>query len=79
MLDPQQKPTGTTYTTTVALLSVAFVFIPAALAFSRPFGYLSLSVAIVCSALCLTFAWLNWKKSSQLTIDSIEVEEGKTK
>lgn len=79
MFDPHQKSTGTGYTTTAALLAVAFIFIPAVLVVSRPFGYLSLSLAIACSALCVTLAWVNWKKSSQLSIPSITVPDAKAK
>jgi hypothetical protein len=62
-----QQSMGAGYTTTVALLTVAFIFIPAVLVVSRPFGYISLSLAIACSALCVTLAWINWKKSSQFS------------
>ena len=79
MFDPQQKSTGTGYTTTVALLAVAFIFSPAVLMVSRPIGYVSLSLAIACSALCLALAWVNWKKSSQLSMPSIETHEEKAK
>jgi len=67
-----QKSTGTEYTTTVAFLVVAFIFSPAILLFFRPMGYLSVSLAVVCSAICVVMAWVNWKKSSQLSIPSIE-------
>jgi hypothetical protein len=53
-----QKSTGTGFAATVALLTVAFVFIPAVLVVSRPFGYVSLSLAIACSVLCVTLAWV---------------------
>jgi hypothetical protein len=56
----------------VAFLVVAFIFSPAILFFFRPLGYLSVSLAIGCSALCVALAWVNWKKSSQLSIPSIE-------
>ena len=79
MFDSDQKSTGTRYTTTVALLVMAFIFIPAVLVASRPIGYISLSLAIACSALCVVFAWANWKKSSQLTIPSIAIQGGKAK
>jgi hypothetical protein len=74
-----QKSTGTGYTTTVALLTVAFIFIPAVLIVSRPFGYLSLSLAIPCSALCVTLAWVNRKKSSQRSIPSIAIQNAEAK
>jgi hypothetical protein len=79
MFDSQQKSTGTGYTTTVALLAVAFIFIPAGLIFSRPFGFVALSLAIGCSAVCATLAWVYWKKTSQLTIPSIATEGVKAK
>jgi hypothetical protein len=74
MFDSQQKSTGTGYTKTVALLAVAFVFIPGLLLMSRPFGYVSLSLAVACSAICLVMARVNWKKSSQLSMPSIEIQ-----
>jgi hypothetical protein len=72
-----QKATGTEYTTTVAFLVVAFLFSPAILLFFRPLGYLSVSLAVGCSALCVALAWVNWKKASQLTIPSIEDQGAK--
>jgi len=75
MFDSDQKPTGTGYTTTVALLIMAFIFIPAVLVASRPF----LSLASACSALCVILAWVNWKKSSRLTIPSIATQDGGAK
>ncbi len=74
-----QKSTGTGYTTTVALLTVAFIFSPAALVVLRPVGYVSVSLAIACSALCVTLAWVNWRRSSQLTIPSIAIQGAKQK
>ena len=71
MLESYQKSTGTGYTPTVALLAVAFVFSPAVLFISRPFGYGALSLAVACSALCAGWAFFSWKKSSQLTMPSI--------
>ena len=68
-----QKSTGTGYTTTIAFLVVALIFSPAALIASRPFGYMSLSLAIVCSSLCVALAWVTWRKSSQLSIPSIMI------
>ena len=79
MSNPCQKHTGTTYAAPVALLVVAFVFSPAVLAVSRPFGYWPLSLAIVGSALCVALAWFNWTKSSQLSIPSIAAQGAKAK
>lgn len=79
MFDPSRKYTGTGYTMPVAWLAVAFVFVPAVLAASHPFGYASLSLAVVCSALCVMIAWISWKRSSQLSIPSVAVRESKAK
>lgn len=79
MFDSYQKSTETSYTTMVALLTVAFIFSPAVLVFLRPVGYVSLSLAIACSVLCVTLAWINWKKSSQLSAPSIAIQGAKAK
>ena len=79
MFDSDQKSTGTGYTTTVALLIMAFIFCPAVLVVSRPVGYVSLSLAIACSALCATLAWVNWKKSSQVSVPSTVIQGGTAK
>ncbi len=79
MFDPTLKSTGRQYTTTVALLAVAFIFIPAVLVAERPFGYLFLSLALASSALCVTLAWVHWKRSSQLTIPSIAIRDAEAK
>lgn len=73
------KSTGTTYTTTVALLLVAFLFVPAVWAVSRPSGYLSMSVAIGCCLLCTGLAWVSWSRFSRLTIPSIEQPAGESR
>lgn len=74
-VESSQKSTGTGYTTTVALLILAFIFSPAVLIASHPFGYVALSLAIACSAICAALAWVNWKKFSQLSIPSIANQE----
>jgi hypothetical protein len=74
MFDPCRKSTGITYTTTVAWFAVAFVFSPAVLAVSRPWGHWSLSLAIACSALCVTLAWVHGTKSPHLYIPSIAAQ-----
>ena len=73
MFETSEKSTGTGYTTTVALLIIAVVFSPAALMFFRPIGYLSVGLAVACSAICLALAVRSWKKSSHLSIPSIEI------
>jgi len=79
MLVANEKPTGTSYTTTAALLILGFIFIPAILIVSRPLGYVSVSAAFVCSAICAALARLNWAKSSQLSISSIAYQRTATK
>jgi len=74
MLESYQKSTGTGYTMTIALLAVAFIFSPVVLFFSRPIGYVSASLAIACSVLCAGWAWIHWKRSSQLSMPSIQSE-----
>jgi hypothetical protein len=74
-----QKSKGTGYTTTVALLTVAFIFSPAALVLLRPVGYVSVSLAIACSVLCVILAWVNRKKSLQLSTPSIAIQSGAAK
>ncbi len=75
MFDTSQKSTGTGYTTTVAFLIVAVIFIPAALMFFDNFGRVAIALAVVASVACLGLAWRSWKKSSQLTMPSIEPQE----
>jgi hypothetical protein len=79
MLDSNQKPTGTRYTTTVGLLIMAFIFCPAVLIASRPVGYVALLLAIACGGLCVILAWVNWKRSSRLTIPSIAIQDARAK
>ncbi len=78
MFDAQKKSIGSGYTATVALLSMAFVFIPAILIVSRPFGYFVLALAIGCSALCAILAWTLWRKSSRRTIPAIAIQKGRS-
>ena len=77
MLESYQKSTGTGYTTTVALLAVAFIFSPAILFIFWPVGYAASFLAIACSMVCAGWAWFNWKKSSRLSMPSITSETGK--
>ncbi len=79
MLDSQQKSTGTGYTSAGALLVAAFILSPVVLIVSRPFAYASVFLAIGCSAICVAFAWINWKKGSRLSIPSIAIQGGRTK
>ena len=79
MFESHEKSTGTQYTLTVALLSLAFVFSPALLVLSNRFGYLPISLAVACSTLCVALAWLNWTRYSRLTIPSIEASQPNSK
>jgi undecaprenyl pyrophosphate phosphatase UppP len=69
VFDSVQRTTGREYTRTVAWLAIAIIFIPAVFLGVRP-HYISLSVAFVCIAICVTMAWISWKKS-RLTMPSI--------
>ena len=71
MLVANEKPTGTNYTATAALLLLAFVFIPAILIASRPIGDFSFAAGIIGSVICVGLARRNWLRSSQLSISSI--------
>jgi hypothetical protein len=79
MFESQEKPTGTQYTATAALILMALIFSPAVLLMTQPFGYASASLAVACSALCLAFARRTWKNSSHLTIPSIATGQGGAK
>jgi hypothetical protein len=71
VFDTYLKSTGRDYTKTVALLVIAVIFIPALLLVSGSSGYLSFSLAISGAAICVAFAWVSWKRSSQLSVASI--------
>ena len=70
MADSYQKNAGTTYTSTVAWLFMAFAFAPAALAMWRPIGVFSISLSIVCSLCCSAAAVSRLRNTSRLTIPS---------
>jgi hypothetical protein len=79
MLNEHKTYTGTSYTITSALLMLAFVFGPAILYISRPFDFMSISLALLFSSLCVGLAWLNWRAHSELTIPSIVSSRPRTK
>lgn len=54
---------GTGYTAMIAYLAAGFIFIPAVLVASRPFGYPAIFLAIGGSMACAALAWANWKSS----------------
>ena len=74
-----QKSSGGGYTTTVAYLAVALIFSPAILVISRPVGYFTVSLAIAISTICLALAWVNWRKSAQPSVTSIESQRSTAK
>jgi hypothetical protein len=72
MFERYEKTTGTQYTFTIALLTLAFVFCPALLLLWGRLGFVPISLAVITSTLCVVLAWLNWTKYSRLTIPSLE-------
>lgn len=74
-----QKPTGSGLPTTVAYLAMAFIFGPALLVVSRPAGYMGLSLAVACSAVCVALAWMNWRESSPVSVASTEPQKATAK
>jgi len=74
-----ERSTGTSYTATAALLIPAFIFIPAALIVSRPFGDAALAAAIACSLISVGLARMNWMKFSPFSVSSIAVRGTSTK
>jgi hypothetical protein len=74
VFDSETKYVGRQYTTTIAWLAVAVVFIPAMIFAVRP-GYVTLSLAFIGSVICLVMAWVSWKKSGQLETDAIATQQ----
>jgi hypothetical protein len=68
MFQASHEPAGDGNTLTAFLLAVACVFIPSALYFFRPLGALWIAIGAGAGALCLTVAWVNWRRSSRLRI-----------
>ena len=79
MFESSRKSTGTGYTTTVALLAAAFIFIPGLLVMSGQFGSGAILIASGGSVLCAAAAWIQWKTSSRRFMPSIEGEGARTK
>jgi hypothetical protein len=71
MFNSFQQPAGREYTVTIALLAVALIFIPALAAISQSWSY---SPALGASALCLTVAWIHWKRSRTVSLSAIAAE-----
>jgi hypothetical protein len=79
MLGPQQKSTGTRYTSTVALVTCALVFVPATLLAYSPFRLITLALAVGCSLVFLALAYFNWTRHSEHTIPSISTDSPRSK
>lgn len=76
MVESRQIVTGTAYTAPVALSVAGLVVIPAFLLFSGPLGYVSVSLAVAGSAVCMTLARIFWVRFSRLSIPSISAPDG---
>lgn len=79
MFDSTQRSPATGYTTAIAFLVVGLILGPAILLISSPLGYLSISLASVCTISCVALAWVNWKRSSQLSKPAIATQRGAAK
>lgn len=79
MFDSFQQSAGREYTTTVALLAVAFIFIPALVAISQPLSVLSIWAAIVGFTICVALAVIRWKSSAKVSIPSVPTQRGAAK
>ena len=79
MFDSFQQSAGREYTSTVALLAVAFIFIPALVAISQPLSILSTWAAIVGFTICVALAVIRWKRSAQVSIPSVPTRGGAAK
>jgi hypothetical protein len=71
MFDSYAKPIGHNYTTTVALFCTPFCVSLAVLVASRSFGYVPLSLAGACSAICIIVAWALWKRSPGYPVPAV--------
>lgn len=74
MFDAHLKSTGRDYSMTIALLAAAVVFVPAVLLAFGSASNVALTLAGVCSCVCVLLAWVNWKRHSRLTIPTLEDE-----
>jgi len=79
LFDSSLRSAGGEHTATVALLAVAFIFIPALVAVSQPLSQGSVSVAIGGSALSVILAWVLSKRSQKVAIPAIATERGSAK
>jgi len=66
-----EESMGTEYTTPVALLFVALVFVPLVLFVSRPFENAFALLGLCTSLVCVVLSWSAWKRASALATPSI--------
>ncbi len=71
MLQTPQNSSGDDYATTVALLAGAFIFSPAVLLMSGPFGMWQVTLATVVSLAGVGLTWANWRRYTRLTVPSV--------
>lgn len=72
MLNTGKRYVGRRYAMTAAMLVVACGVSPAILLVSYPYPTVAASlVALACSTICAGIAFIDWKRSSELTIPSI--------
>ena len=74
MFDSHLKLTGTSYTPAVACAAAAILG-PVLLLVLHPFGAGTIPVALTASVACLALSWVNWKRSSRLSIPSFAVSK----
>jgi hypothetical protein len=79
VFDSFQQSAGREYTATVALLAVAFIFIPALVAISQPLIVFYIWAAIVGFTLCVALAVIRWKRSAKVSIPAVPTHSGAAK
>jgi hypothetical protein len=76
VFDSSLHSAGREHTAAVALLAVAFIFIPALVAVSQPLSY---ATALSASALCVTLAWFQWKRARKVSTPTTATERKASK
>jgi hypothetical protein len=78
VFDSHLKSTGREYTAVIAWLALALFFIPALFLVLQA-SYVSVSLAVSGSVLCVVMAVVRWRTSSLLSIPTIGKPAGETK
>lgn len=78
MFDPYRFSKRTGYNPTVVFLVGSLILCPAVLSVSS-FSYLTVPLAMACSALCAALAWVSWQKSPRPSIPSLAIQRGEAK